>query len=203
MASNPFGAFVTGADVRAAVTAHLRMWTPTYIAEVARQHGWEGAALPPFRAYVTSAADVESWPEDQLPTCVVIVPGTLAEPVRHGTVYRVRWAVGIGVVASGRDRDESHDLATLYGAAVRNACLQQPSLGGFAVGVTWSDERYDELDDAEGSRTIAAGRIIIGVDVDDAVDTAAGPTSPHDPATDPADEWPHVVTVDIETEQEQ
>lgn len=191
-----YGTIVTEAQVRNAVKEHLRIWSPAYLAEIARRAGLDAAALPPFRSFITST-EPDSWPEDQLPTCVVIAPGLLGEPARHGRTYSARWAVGVGVVVSGQTREGTSDLVGLYTAAVRALMLQNQRISDLITGVTWTDERYDELGSEDG-RTIAAGQVIFGVDIEDALDVMGGPiTVPADPLPE-APDWPTTTATDID-----
>jgi hypothetical protein len=67
------------------------------------------------------------------------------------------------------------------------AMLQHPSLNGLALGTRWIDESYDELD-YDDSRTIAAGLVSLGIEIDAVVDAFGGPkTPPDDPCVDPGD----------------
>jgi hypothetical protein len=76
-------------------------------------------------------------------------------------------------------RETTADLVELYTAAVRMAMLQHPSLDGLALGTRWIDESYDELE-YDDSRTIAAGLVNFGVDIDAVVDAFGGPKTPPD-----------------------
>lgn len=132
---NIYGAVVTAGDVRTAVVDTMKAWTPAYIGEVSKQSGRERCgddALPPFRSFGT-ASSFATFPEDQLPGLVVVVPGLAATPIRQADgMYLVEWSVGLGVVVSGRDRDSTDELVRLYAAVARMTAVQQPTMGGFA-----------------------------------------------------------------------
>lgn len=196
-----YGQVVTGSDVRRAVEAHIKLWIPTYLAEVADQHGRARADMPIFRSYVPAVELDTLDAAGHLPSCVVVAPGLMDEPHMDGRgEYRARWAVATGAVVSGRDQDNTLELAELYAGALRTLMIQHPSLGGFASGVEWLGERYDDFGGPVDRRTIAAGSVQFGVDVEAVVESRAGPmTPPGDPMVEP-DDWPTVesVTVDVE-----
>lgn len=190
-----FGTIITGRQVRDATERTLRLWAPAYVAEIGRQDGRPANALPVMRSYVSSVTFDGPMPEDQVPACVIVAPGILGEPVRHGDgTHEATWAVGIGVVVSGQDQENTADLANLYAAVVRTIMLQHPSLGGFATGLRWLDERYDPLP-TEDRRTFGAAIVQFAVVVPSVVDANGGPAEPpDDPTTDPG-EWPSIQSV--------
>lgn len=190
-----FGAIVTGKQVRDAAMTTVKTWSPTYLAELARRNGRTN--LPSFRSYIATL-DLDRFAEDQIPSCVIVAPGLAAPPEQHARGYRTRWALGIGTVVSGQDRDNTLELAELYAAAVRSLMLQHASLGNFAAGVTWVDERYDELD-SNDMRTIAAGIVQLHIDVDDTIQPGAGPSAPMSPPTAVPADWPVATKVLVDT----
>lgn len=194
-----FGEIITGTAVRRAVETTVRLWIPTYLAEVARQENWDGPPLPDFQSYAVST-DIDRLAEDPLPCCIIVAPGLAEVPTREGTgVHRARWRVNVAAVVSGQSREGTMHLAEMYAAATRTLLLQHKSLGGFAEGVVWRNEFYDEVD-VDDVRTLAIGVIETIVDVRGIVDSSQGPMAPLvDPTQDPGD-WPTItsVTVDIE-----
>lgn len=184
--TNLFGPIVTGKQVRNAMISHIRKWFPSYIAEVGRTDGRDGAALPLFRSF-PSLLDMPDgrYVEDQMPSCVVVAPGLIELPTKHSGVYKARWAVNVGAVISGQNRENTFDLAELYAAAIRSAVLQHPGLGGFAAGTDWLGERYDDIPN-DMQRTLGAGTVQFSVEVQGAVDARQGPVQPlADPIPDP------------------
>lgn len=185
-AENIFGAIVTGRQVRQAAEAHLKMWVPTYLAEIARAEGIDPTKLPLFRSWV-SALEIPDgrFDENQIPSCVIVSPGILEEPENHGGLAIARWALSIGCVVSGRDLESTFNLVEMYAAAVRAAVVQNPSLGGFATASDWLGERYDEIP-TDMLQTLAAGSVQFAVEVQGAVDLRGGPDAPLvDPIPDP------------------
>ncbi len=184
--TNLFGVIVTGKQVRTAMQAHLRQWFPTYLAELSRSDDRYGGDLPLFRSYV-SLLDMPDgrYVEDQMPSCVVVAPGLLEQPTKHRGVYIARWAVNVGAVISGQDRENTFDLTELYAAAIRAAVVQHPSLGGFATATDWLGERYDDIPNVM-QRTLGAGTVQFSVEVQGAVDAQQGPDQPLvEPVPDP------------------
>ena len=195
---NVYGQIITGADVREAVEATLRAWMPAYLGEIAAVRGKSRGDLPTFRSY-QSATSVDSWPEDQLPACIIVAPGLAGPPEKHGSEYTATWSVGVATVNSASTREATTELVELYTAAIRSAVMQHPSLGDFASGLEWIDESYDELG-FEESRTIAAGQVILGVQVDGVLDSSQGTkTPPVNPNVTP-DTWPTVESTSVSSQ---
>lgn len=189
---------ITGHHVERAVRDTVRLWTPDYLAEVAEQNGRARGDLPTFRSFLP-ALDLDRFSEDQIPSCVIVSPGTFEKPRRRATAWDVRWAVNVGCVVSGQDRDNTFELTQLYAAAVRAALVQHPSLGvDWTDGIEWLGERYDELD-SDDVRTLMAGSVSFSVGAASAVDSRGGTTVPSIDPAEPADEWSTVEHVSVTT----
>jgi hypothetical protein len=181
-----FGRIVTGSHVEDAAEATLRLWIPTYIAEIERQTGRDAGTLPTPRSW-SLVSEFGLDPEDQFPAIVIESPGLVESPGRDGRgTYRAAWDLRIGVVVAARDERATRRLSTTYAAAIQAALLQHPSLGGFAADTSWLDTRYTPIADDAG-RTLAAGRTYFRVDVDDVVTAKAGPAVPNVDPLDPYD----------------
>lgn len=184
--TNVFGPIVTGKQVRLAMRSHLQAWFPSYLAEVARGDGRDPSAVPVFRSYA-SLLDMPDgrFVEEQMPSCVIVAPGLLEMPMKKSGVYIARWAVNVGAIVSGQNKENTFDLSELYAAALRSAVVQNPGLGGFATATDWLGERYDEIPNAM-DRTLAAGTVQFRVEVQSAIDARGGPDAPlADPIPDP------------------
>lgn len=197
------GPLVTGRDVEMAALTMFRRWAGTYLAEAERQTGRAPGSLPRIRAWTTSP-DFETWPEDQIPRLLLISPGLIEAPKPDGGgSYRAKFALGVGVVVSARTMDETMALGKLYMAALRQCLLQHQSLEGFAAGVEWLDENYDDLPSID-TRSLASGQAIFAVQVDGISRRWNGPTTPDseppDPDTDPLPADPTVDTVVVTTQ---
>lgn len=197
-----FGQVVTNLDVEAALAGTIKLWLPDYLAEVGEQKGYARGSLPMFRSYVP-AVTLDRFDEDQIPSCVIIVPGTLDQPQNRQGAANARWSAGIGCIVSGKDREGTRKLASTYTAAVRTLLLQKPSLGGFAQGLVWMSERYDALPEVAGEiRTFGAGVLQFGVDVNAVSKLVGGPMQPTvSPTAAPAD-WPLTETIAISVTKE-
>jgi hypothetical protein len=179
-----FGHYVTAADVSKAVQATIELWSATYLAEMSRHDGQDpltdpSAVFPDFASYPDSL-DLSRFPEEQLPACILVVPGITETPRKAGggKVSAV-WKVGIGVAVTSQDKPTTIKLAQLYTSAVRMIILQNPSLGGFATGVTWLREEYTgNIIRADDTRTLAIGVLDFNVTVDANVDADQGPVVP-------------------------
>ena len=177
---------VSGEGIRLGVIAHLRLWVPAYVAEVSRQAGLTHC-LPDFRGY--APALVTGTPDDQLPLCVVTAPATIDTPQKHdGGLYTAPWGIGIGCVVSRRTREAAGAVASLYGAAVRAAMVQHPSLGGMSDGTDWLVEDTEEIawDDV---RVVMAAKLQFAAHILGVVDSRGGFTVPQptNGRTNPAD----------------
>jgi hypothetical protein len=169
-----------------------------------RQTARPPGSLPRARAWTTSP-DFETWPEDQIPRVLIVSPGLLQPPASDGPGnYRATWSLGIGVIVSARTMDETMELAKLYCAALRACMLQHQSLEGFAAGVEWLDENYDDLPSID-TRSLGAGQAIFAVQVDDVSRRWGGPTSPDseppEPDTTPLSTDPTVEDVAVEVQR--
>ena len=195
MSNEVFGPIVTGGQVEDAVEATLRKWLPTYIAEVSGQDGRSRSKTPNIASWQV-VPDFETWPESKFPALVIVSTGVSGKPKRKaGGVYSAPWAFGIGVFCKSNSLKNMRDLSKIYGAAIRAVLVQHSSLGDFASGLDWEDERYDDLEFRE--RTYAAARLVFTVEVDEVVRRSAGPAQA-DPNYDPTLPYDPVTIIDTE-----
>jgi hypothetical protein len=175
--ASAIGPIVTGAEVEQAALDVLRRWSSTYLAHLEVQHGLEPGALPRLRAW-TTAPEFEKWPEDQLPAVLLVSPGISEEPLPDGAgYYRVRFSLGVAVIVSAASLADTARLAKWYGAVMRTILLQHQSLEGFAGGITWVDENYDDVP-SEDTRTLGASQSIFAVEVRGFARRWNGPATP-------------------------
>lgn len=212
-ATNIFGPAVSALDVAYAFRRTIQAWQADYLAEVAVAGGRPRGSLPLFRSFVL-APDEDRFVEDQLPSCLIVVPDIVSIHQGRGE-YRATWDVRLGAVVSGQNRDNTLELTMLYTLALRMIALQKSSLKGhpdegrpaFAVGLDWIGERYDLLDFDEGRRTLGGGAVLLNVTVDSVVASGvmAGPSTPSaDPTIDPgpaATVDPQKITVSVRAEE--
>lgn len=194
MVSSVYGPILTEGDVRHATQDTLKLWMPDYLAEVAAQHGLARAALPNIRSW-EAAPVFEEWPEDQLPSLVVVTPGTNEAAEWHSKEMTVAWTVGAAIVVSAKDRETTSDLIGYYAAAARALMIQKGSLGGFAIETHFMAERYDDHPLPSQERTLRTAVVSFSVTVPNMNKRYGGPSEPGDPTVDPG-EWPIVATVD-------
>jgi hypothetical protein len=196
-----FKPIITRQDVERAALDTLQTWIDTYLAEVERQNGMAVRSLPRPRSW-TRRNEFEHWPEDQIPAIIVVSPGLTDPPMGTGSgAFRANWDLGVAVVAEGQQTNNTRDLVGYYTAAIRALIIQRQSLGGFAMGVIWRDERYDDISDLEVGRTLASGQVVFSVTVEGIVSTKAGPLTPDTPPVDPPDTsptWPIATTVEAD-----
>ena len=194
------GKVVSGHEVEAAAIAVLKKWSSTYIAYFERQTNREVGSLPRIRAYTTTPV-FDKWPEDQLPAVVLISPGISAPPLPDGSgLYRASFALAVAVVVSTANLADTAELTKLYVAALRTCIIQHQSLEGFAQGVDWLDENYDNLP-FEDNRSLGAGQANFGVEVGSLSRRWNGPTTPWDEeVTDTLPTDPVIQTADVTTQ---
>lgn len=184
--------------VEDAVVDVLKRWLPTYLAEVERQSGLATAFYPRPRSWEVRN-EMEKWPEEQLPSIIVISTGLAGTPLKEGGgQFRVPWAIGVAAVVSAKDALSTRRMAYRYAAAIRALLIHRQSLdqalGGAVRGVNWLDGRNNEMP-VEAGRTIWASRQVFSVDVGGVLTANAGPVTPADPQPDPNvsyEEWPTI-----------
>ena len=181
-----YGQLVTIEDVRHALTAHLELWAPAYIAEVGRQRGID---LPEFRGFGFETTDA-------YPVCITACAGTDGQPERHGDgTVTASYPVVAAAVVSGVTRESATALAGYYGAAIRGAVLQHAALGGFSAETTWTGESIQEVAFDSG-QSIMSCHERFTILVDSTVNTLGGPAIPPNIPGLPPGDYPQVTLVD-------
>lgn len=138
-----------------------------------------GTAPP---ASITRRNTIDNWVEEQLPCIVVASIGLVGEapPKRgaaHRPTYTLPFGVGIGTIVSAATQTDTRDVAQDYAACIRHLMLQYQSLGldeGVVEGITYIDERYNELVDTDQTRTMLAATVFFAVGINDHI----GPKPP-------------------------
>lgn len=188
---------ITGADVQAAAMDTLQLWMPAYVAELERQTGREPRSVPLPKTWKHTTEKLQRWPEDQVPAVIVVSPGTEGDPLVNGDgTYDVAFVLGVGVIVAARDQPSANDLVKLYAAAIRTLLVQHASLGGFASGLVWSDEKYDGLP-ADYLSVGAGAELTFFVAVSGVMSEDGGPGDPPDDPYDDPGEWPTVETTEL------
>jgi hypothetical protein len=181
-------------ELQDAVKATLRRFFPQYMAEYALQGNWD--PIPPVIRSYESRNRFDKLPEEQLPMAIVISPGLVNPPKQDGGGKYSGWyGIGVGIVASAKDEEETDRLAKRYAAIVRKILLDHPTLEGeIASGVEWIDESFDDVPDEDGQRTIKASRSAFQFWIEDIV-TRGGP---QDEQVPPGTDWPEIHTAVID-----
>lgn len=219
-----FGDFIHAGEVEQAVKETLQRWFETYLCEMERQTGRTCGQLPLPRSYqiVSESDDPARWPEDQLPSIIILAPGFAEPPTHDGYgAYRVRYQVSVAAMVSANTQGATRQLSRLYGTTVAAILTQNASLGDFASGITWTGESFDDIP-LDTSRSVACAIENFQVDVDGVLTIGisadgtggggigggggAGPTGPVEPGTGDCSpvSWGTVqqVNVDVETFEE-
>jgi hypothetical protein len=177
-----FGEAVIGSDVETAAITTLKLWLPTYLREFERRTGREPNVLQAPRSWSTAA---EFFQEQgaALPAAIVVSPGTVDTPERHGDgSYSAWWRLELAILLTAKDKPSANELAKLYAAAVRMILVQKPSLGGVASAVEWEGDQYTDAP-ADFTQIGAIGAGAFNVLVRGVVTDSAGPMEPDpDPA---------------------
>lgn len=138
-----------------------------------------GTAPP---ASITRRNTIDNWVEEQLPCIVVASIGLVGEtPPKRGAANRpvitLPFGVGIGTIVSAATQTDTRDVAQDYSACIRHLMLQYQSLGlekGVIEGITYVDERYNELVDSDQNRSLLAATVFFAIQVNDQI----GPKPP-------------------------
>lgn len=172
-----FGRMYSSGSLVADVTTTLRKWLATYIKEAEDQAGLPvgGLTVP---TNFTSRNKYETIPGEELPKCVVIVPGLMGPPIKTGTKqYRGTWRLGVGIATAAETEQDADTHAKVYGAAVRGIILhKQGEFGG--TNTVWLDEAYDDLPIRDQTKLYRAAALWFGVDIENIVTRKPGPLTP-------------------------
>jgi hypothetical protein len=197
--SSSFDTITVGTDITTSVIETIRKWMPTYLQEIELQLGRERGLIPPPRFYTTRNKFM-SYPEEQLPLCVVVSPGLTDAPTKDGDgCYNGWYGVGVGFVAQARDDVTADFLAKVYAADARAILLQHQDMGGGTAGTEWIDEIYDDDIAEDENRTLKASYVLFRIYVENIVNSYGGPVGPiPNPDTQPGSDWGTVETVETE-----
>lgn len=191
-----YGESTTGEQVEQSVVDLLKLWLPSYLANLERLTSRAPGAVSVPRSYLITNR-FERRPEDQIPACIVISPGLSAAPVQHGDGTLSGWfRIEAGIMAAARTREESNSLAKLYGAALLMLLVQKRAAvasGRATIAGMTNDAVPTSLLDV-GSAVVVLADVPVAV----IADANGGPPAPED--LDPGD-WLDVDTVHIDIER--
>lgn len=184
--------------IERALTAHVRLWYPTYLADAERSVEFRADGVTPVqpgdvprpRAWRPAEGRVDKWPADQLPAIIFGSPG-LADGVRRNGrgEHSGEWAFGFTAVASARDDTSTRWVVGLHALALRKIFIQQPAVEGLPVeSCTYEDEAYDPLPFAR-SGSLMAATVTFSIGLAELGSARGGPAAPvaGGPAVPPAD----------------
>lgn len=206
-----FGDVNIASQLEQAVIDTLQKWFATYLTEYELQAGLIPNNTTPLKHPLPksyySADQLDKPDADMLPCIVVVNPGmsTKTPPKQEGDgTFRVFFNVGIGCFVGTTTRAETLKLVRVYTAICRMIMLQKQSLGGFADGVTWLDESYDDNFPFVDKQTIGAGQVVFEVEISGFMDRFAGPKTVDPSPTQPGSNWPLAAQVlaDVDVEGE-
>jgi hypothetical protein len=205
-----FGPYVTTMDVIVAVRSTIQKWSATYLAEMSRHDQqdpsiqWE--ELPDFASW-PSSLDISEFVEEQMPSCIIVVP-SIASPRKGGDgIFEAQLDVSIGVAVTSQDTERTRTLASLYTTAVRQIILQNPSLGGISSDVKWTREVYTgNFIRPNDERTLAIGELDFTFTIDNFANEYSGPITPlandNPPVGFPVVEFPSMTVTEVPVGQE-
>jgi len=156
---------ITRGQIENSMLKHMQDWLPGYLGRIERLNGLTDHISPPKSWEVVN--EYTRYPEEAMPFIAVISPGiSPGHPPRQDSDGWVTawWLIAVGAIVATRDERSAKDLAGYYGAAIRGAVMELPTLGGWAYGVEWTDEKYDDFPRVT-ERTMAAVRLVFTVEV--------------------------------------
>lgn len=179
-----FGQIVTANQVEKAVIKTLKMWFPTYLAEMERQLDMRKGLLKHPQNY-TNRNSFDAEAGEKTPKIVVISPGIEGQPTKNATAYRAAWRVGIGIATGAKTEEDADNEVKAYGGACRAIILQnvqtiaQQGLPTVEQ-TTWLGESYDDLDDIRQQHILyKAATLLFAIDVNTVVARRGGPDVPN------------------------
>ena len=195
-----FGPIIPASALEDAMLSLLQKWLPTYIAATERQNGLTAGQLPLPRSW-NVVNDPDNWPENQLPSVLIVSSGSDGEPERQGDgMYSMWWSLGIAVMAAANDERHARRNAQFYTAAVYALLTDRGSLDGFAAATELSWVRFDAGAMTGRNRTLGVGSSQWRVKVENVVQANQGPVAP-DPKpdhTEPYDDGPSIQAVSLD-----
>lgn len=174
-----FGENKTRKDLQNAVQQTIERWLEDYLAEYERRHKLDPQTIPVFKEY-SQVNEFRNWADDETPVCVIVSPGLHEPPAMKGDGhYDGKFDLGVACIVQANVREKTNDLASIYGPIIRQLLLQQRGLGGFSSGLTYEDEKYDDVPESE-DRAQAVAQVIFTVDVPGIVNYKKGIIDPSD-----------------------
>ena len=202
-----FGPLVVETDVDLAVIRTLRLWVPTYLAQIERERDLANRTLarPTPQSY-TNVLEDDEFPDQWMPVVVVTTAALDGDPEMDGIgMIHGGWRVVVTAITRGRTPGEARAIASLLGGAVKRCLVNQQDLGGFASETRLrGGGRVAPVADSTGQdRYLTAAINNYTVFVDAIVQAGVGPYLPDpegpyddpDPAGDPDTPYDPLVPV--------
>jgi hypothetical protein len=181
-----YGDVVDVATIEDAARSTLQAWLPSHIAHQERRKGLAARTIPMPRSWPT-VDEFDPEPHEQLPSIVMVSPGTTGEPQRStGGKTRATWRLEVVFAVAGQTEKQARLIRSVYAAAIRSALEQNPTLGGIAERTRWNGDEH-AVGRSQGDRS---PRALVEVDflitVNDVLNPRLGPAEPpEDPYTPP------------------
>lgn len=178
MTPPPNGEVLTRGKIQSLITQHLEKWLTTYLCEVDEEEGLARGTTAWPRSY-QRVPKLNNDLNKQLPALLVICPGTSDKPTKEGDGnYRAKYTVGIAALVKGSDQVSASEIAGRYGAAIRQAIVQQLSyLGDHVRGASWEGESFDDLA-VDTERTMASVTVHFDMEFRNVLNDRVGPSRP-------------------------
>jgi hypothetical protein len=201
-----FGDVIDVDLIEQAARATLRAWLPSHLAHQERRRGLTEHIKPP-RSWPT-VSDFDPLVQEQLPSVVLVSPGTSGAPVRDQRGVRATWRLEVVAAVAAKTEKRARLLGSLYAAAIRSALVQNPTLPwredtngqpvaapGVAESTLWQGDDHAVGNTERGPRWM--GEVQFLITVRDVVDPAVGPMVPPPDPYDPPDPQAPFETSDI------
>jgi hypothetical protein len=197
--SDVFNRMLSASLIEDTVTASLKEWFPTYAREVERQMGLPRSMIAAPENY-SDRNTFDAVEGEPLPKVVVIAPGTIGTPFKHGGgMYSASWRLGIGLACGAETETEANTLVKAYGAVVRGIMLQNSGLGTIgAADIAWTDEQYEDLPIPNAIKLVKAASLYFTIDINNVITRQQGPQMPDQSAYDYGEFETADVELDIE-----
>jgi hypothetical protein len=183
---SPWGPFLGPAQVRQAVKATLDKWATTYVHEAIRQVGTLDPPLQAFEDWINEPG-ITAMNPGMSPRYIVAVPGTSGIPRRAGNgSYRGSWVVTVTLWLYGTDYQTTEDYLGYYLTALREALVQNGTLGGVAESTEWESDRYAPAGAPTAFHSWGVATLNFVVTIDGMLNAFTGPIAvPADPTAAP------------------
>jgi hypothetical protein len=199
---NKFGFSIDANQLAQAVQKTIEDFIEDYLAEAERQRDLDPKTIPVFKTY-SQVNEFRNWADDETPVCVIVSPGLNGKPLRKGRgEYMGNFTLGVAAIVQANQRENTNKLSRVYGAVIRQLLLQQAGMGGLVTGITWEDEKYNDVPESE-DRAQASAQVLFTVEVPGIVDSSKGIIAPSEDPYGTGSEDPTATEVNVGVNDEQ